>query len=140
MGYLIIYEKGENSYGAYAPDLPGCGVVGDTIEEAAELIDEAIDIHIEGLKKAGEVVPKPTPILSVAPSEFIAMGVKKVNQEKNEHQRNFEEIYEAVDKLSEEYSEFFKALEAIQPTDFPVFIESGNTTTPYGDPESAELE
>ena len=87
MEYLIIYEKGENSYGAYAPDLPGCGVVGDTIEEAAELIDEAIDIHIEGLKKAGEVVPKPTPILSVAPSEFIAMGVKKVNQEKNEHQQ-----------------------------------------------------
>ena len=27
---LVIIEKGENSYGAYSPDVPGCVAVGDT--------------------------------------------------------------------------------------------------------------
>ena len=28
--FLVIIEKGENNYGAYSPDLPGCVAVGDT--------------------------------------------------------------------------------------------------------------
>ena len=31
--FLVIIEKGNQSYGAYSPDLPGCVAVGDTIEE-----------------------------------------------------------------------------------------------------------
>lgn len=29
---LVIIEKGENSYGAYSPDVPACVAVGDTKE------------------------------------------------------------------------------------------------------------
>jgi hypothetical protein len=29
MRYAIIIERGPTSYGAYTPDLSGCGVVGD---------------------------------------------------------------------------------------------------------------
>lgn len=36
MEYVIIYGEGENSYGAYVPDLPGCAVVGATVEESAD--------------------------------------------------------------------------------------------------------
>jgi hypothetical protein len=33
---LVIIEKGENSYGAYSPDVPGCVAVGDTREEVEQ--------------------------------------------------------------------------------------------------------
>ena len=65
MEYVVIFEKGENSYGASVPDLPGCIVVGETIEEVRELIAEAIEFHIEGLREDGDVVPSPTSHLPV---------------------------------------------------------------------------
>ena len=49
MKYAVIIDKGELSYGAYVPDLPGCVAVGETCEEALSLIHEAIEFHIQGL-------------------------------------------------------------------------------------------
>jgi predicted RNase H-like HicB family nuclease len=60
MEYVVIFEKSENGYGAYAPDLPGCGVVGETLEEVRTLITEAIEFHIEGLQEAGYDIPHPS--------------------------------------------------------------------------------
>jgi predicted RNase H-like HicB family nuclease len=60
MRYGIVIEKGESSYGAYVPDLPGCVAVGETQEEVEALIREAIQFHIEGLRKEGLPVPEPT--------------------------------------------------------------------------------
>lgn len=60
MEYSIIFEEGENSYGAYVPDLPGCIAVGDTIAEVRKLIVEAIALHIESLQEDGEAVPHPS--------------------------------------------------------------------------------
>ena len=57
MDYVVIYEKGDSSYGAYVPDLPGCIAVGETLEEVQTLIDEAIEFHIEGLREDGDDVP-----------------------------------------------------------------------------------
>ena len=48
MEYVVIFEKCGNNYGAYVPDLPGCAVVGATLEEVRTLIAEAIAFHIEG--------------------------------------------------------------------------------------------
>lgn len=59
MEYLVVFEKGDTSYGAYVPDLPGCIAVGKTMDEVRKLIAEAIEFHIEGLRLAGEDVPKP---------------------------------------------------------------------------------
>ena len=60
MKYVVVYEKGENNYGAYVPDLPGCAVVGATLEEVQTLIVEAVEFHIEGLQEAGYPVPLPS--------------------------------------------------------------------------------
>ncbi len=60
MKYAVVIEKGENGYGAYVPDLPGCIAAADTKEEIKKLIHEAIEFHIEGLKEDGEPIPKPT--------------------------------------------------------------------------------
>ncbi|MGZ5442392.1 MAG: type II toxin-antitoxin system HicB family antitoxin [Thermoanaerobaculia bacterium] len=59
MEYVVILEKGESSVGAYVPDLPGCIAVGETRDEALELIREAIELHIESLRENGEPVPTP---------------------------------------------------------------------------------
>ncbi len=60
MQYLVIFEKGASSYGAYVPDLPGCVAVGETMDEVRRLIAESIQFHIEGLRKDGLVVPLPS--------------------------------------------------------------------------------
>jgi predicted RNase H-like HicB family nuclease len=58
--YLVIYEQGKDGgWGAYAPDLPGLGVVGDSFEDAQKLITEGIAIHVAGLKEFGYPVPQP---------------------------------------------------------------------------------
>ena len=59
MRYAVVIEKGETSFGAYVPDLPGCVAVGETIEEVEQLIREAISIHLDGLR--GEHLPIPEP-------------------------------------------------------------------------------
>ena len=60
MRYAVIIEKGPESFGAYVPDLPGCIAVADTREEVVALIQEAMELHVEGLKEAGDPIPKPT--------------------------------------------------------------------------------
>lgn len=57
--YLVIYEQGDASWGAYSPDLPGVAVVGDTRAEVEQRIRDAIPFHLAGLRAAGLPVPEP---------------------------------------------------------------------------------
>ena len=54
---LVIIEKGENSYGAYSPDVPGCVAVGDTQEEVEALMREALQSHFQLMQE--EHLPLP---------------------------------------------------------------------------------
>jgi len=60
MRYAVIVEEGENSFGAYVPDLPGCVAAAETREEVLQLIEEAIVFHIEGLREDGQAIPEPS--------------------------------------------------------------------------------
>jgi len=59
MKYLVVVEEGEDGFGAYVPDLPGCVAAAESREDVVTLIQEAIEFHIEGLKKSGDPVPNP---------------------------------------------------------------------------------
>ena len=59
MRYMVVIERGEKSWGAHVPDLPGCIAVGETREEVLQLIREAIELHIESLKEDGLKLPTP---------------------------------------------------------------------------------
>jgi predicted RNase H-like HicB family nuclease len=61
--YLVIFEPGEDGgWSAYVPDLPGLGVVGESREEADQMIREGIAIHIAGMREDGLPIPEPTTI------------------------------------------------------------------------------
>jgi predicted RNase H-like HicB family nuclease len=55
--YVILIEKGEDNFGAYAPSLPGCVSVGKTRQEAIENMVEAIQLHLEGMAEDGDPIP-----------------------------------------------------------------------------------
>lgn len=59
MRYTVILERGETSWGAYVPDLPGCIAVGDSREEGLALIREAVALHIDGLRLESLPIPEP---------------------------------------------------------------------------------
>jgi predicted RNase H-like HicB family nuclease len=60
MEYVVVIEKADDgSFSAYVPDLPGCVTCGDTIEETKALISEAIQLHIDSLRRHQEPVPEP---------------------------------------------------------------------------------
>ncbi len=59
MKFTVIYEKGDSSWGAYVPDLPGVIAAGASREEVESLIREAVEFHIEGLRAEGLAIPSP---------------------------------------------------------------------------------
>jgi len=68
MNYLVVYEKSAAGWGAYVPDLPGLGIAAETLDEAKELIREAIDFHLEGMREHGDQIPVPS-----ATTEYITI-------------------------------------------------------------------
>ena len=55
--FLIIYEKMENNFSAYSPDLPGCVATGKSKEETEKNMREAIIMHLKGMEEYGIQIP-----------------------------------------------------------------------------------
>ena len=62
MRYAVVIEKSETGFGAYVPDLPGGVAVGETMIETEQLIREAVEFHLEGLREDGIPVPEPSTV------------------------------------------------------------------------------
>ena len=58
--YLIVIERSGATFGAYAPDLPGCVAAADTAEKCERLMREAIIGHVEVMREYGDPIPAPT--------------------------------------------------------------------------------
>ncbi|NCO65779.1 MAG: hypothetical protein COW32_04925 [Candidatus Aquicultor secundus] len=57
--FLVIIEKANGNYSAYSPDLPGCIATGSTPEDAEQNMQEAIKMHVQGLKEDNLPIPEP---------------------------------------------------------------------------------
>jgi predicted RNase H-like HicB family nuclease len=57
MQFAVVFEKTDTGWSAYAPDLPGLGVAGGTMEETRALLREAIELHIDDLHATGQPIP-----------------------------------------------------------------------------------
>ena len=69
MSYLVVIERGDTSFGAHVPDLPGCVAVGATEKEAVRLVREAIAFHLDALAEQGLPIPEPR-----SRAELVAVG------------------------------------------------------------------
>lgn len=62
--FTMVIEPAEDNqgsyYGAYFPDLPGCGTTARTMEELHANAREAVEAHIAALKATHQPVPEPT--------------------------------------------------------------------------------
>ena len=59
MKYVVVIETGRRSFGAHVPDLPGGVAAAKPRRDVVKLIKQAIELHIERLREAGEKVPAP---------------------------------------------------------------------------------
>jgi len=57
--YLIIMEETSTGYSAYSPDLPGCAATGETRDSVEREMHDAIEFHLDGLRRASEPIPSP---------------------------------------------------------------------------------
>ncbi len=69
--YLVRVEQAEGNYSAYAPDVPGCASVGDTIEETLRNFREALQLHLKGTFEEGDPAPAPYSVTA----EFVEVDV-----------------------------------------------------------------
>ncbi len=60
MRYVVIIRRTGTGYSVDVPDLPGCIATGTTIEQARQMISEAIEMHLEMMQQSGDVIPTPT--------------------------------------------------------------------------------
>jgi predicted RNase H-like HicB family nuclease len=60
MKYLIVIEPSDTGFSAYSPHLPGCVSTGATRQEVERNMQEAIELHLEGLREEGYPVPEPS--------------------------------------------------------------------------------
>lgn len=58
--YLVVYEKGATNWSAFSPDIPGCGSLGDTLDDTRAGMREAMELYLTETAKAGEPVPDAT--------------------------------------------------------------------------------
>lgn len=58
--YLVrINRDPDSDWGASVPDLPGCVATGKTIDSALRRIEQAIELHLRGMREDGLPIPRP---------------------------------------------------------------------------------
>jgi predicted RNase H-like HicB family nuclease len=63
--YAIVIEQGEHNYAAYVPDVPGCVATGATPEEVQQVMQQALQAHIEVMQDDDPLAPPTTQVAYV---------------------------------------------------------------------------
>ncbi len=58
--YAVVYEKTSTGWSAYAPNVPGLGVAGETFEATETLIRDGLQFHLEATLEDGLELPEST--------------------------------------------------------------------------------
>ena len=64
--YVVVYERGEESFCGYVPDLPGCTSAGDDLEDMRRMMCEAIALYVDTARSSGSTVPSATSTVAEA--------------------------------------------------------------------------
>jgi len=53
----IVHKETKSDFGVSFPDFPGCITAGKNIDEAKDMAQEALTLHIQGMLEDGEQLP-----------------------------------------------------------------------------------
>jgi predicted RNase H-like HicB family nuclease len=56
----IVHKETKSDFGVSFPDFPGCITAGKNIDEAKDMAQEALTLHIHGMFEDGEQLPVPS--------------------------------------------------------------------------------
>ena len=56
----IVHKETKSDFGVSFPDFPGCITAGKNIDEAKDMAQEALTLHIHGMLEDGEQLPPPS--------------------------------------------------------------------------------
>ncbi len=57
--FLVVFEAGRKNFSAFAPDIPGCYALGDTVESTRGRFLEAVKAHLEWMASDHDPMPEP---------------------------------------------------------------------------------
>ena len=58
--YTVVFENaGDDGWGAYVPDLPGCTAAGASFDDAVKAVQVSIEIWLQHATEMGEPIPPP---------------------------------------------------------------------------------
>lgn len=71
----LIHKDTDSDFGVSFPDLPGVVTAGTTLDEARDMAEEALALHLEGMADDGEAIPEPSSLEDVMSNPENLSGV-----------------------------------------------------------------
>src|SRR5215217_1937566 len=103
----LIHKDTDSNYGVSFPDFPGVATAGRTLDEARDMAEEALALHIEGLSEDGEAVPEPSSLEAVMADPInrdgvaILVGVRNTPKTVRVNVTLPEDVLEQIDRYAE---------------------------------------
>ncbi len=82
----VVHKDPKSDFGVSFPDFPGCITAGTSIDEAKDMAQDALSLHVKGLLEDGENMPIPSKLEDImenpAYSDSVAILVVSVSEAK----------------------------------------------------------
>jgi predicted RNase H-like HicB family nuclease len=82
----VVHKEPKSDFGVSFPDFPGCITAGTTIDEAKDMANDALSLHVKGLIQDGEDIPSPSKLEDIMDnpdySDSVAILVVSVSEAK----------------------------------------------------------
>ena len=82
----VVHKDPKSDFGVSFPDFPGCITAGTSIDEAKDMADDALSLHVKGLLEDGEDIPSPSRLEDIMEnpeySDSVAILVVSISEAK----------------------------------------------------------
>ena len=106
----LIHKDADSDFGVSFPDLPGVATAGTTLDEARDMAEEALALHLEGMAEEGEAIPEPSSLEEIMSNPENRSCVAILVSVKNDPPKIVRvnvtlpgDVLEQIDKYAEEH-------------------------------------
>ena len=82
----VVHKDPKSDFGVSFPDFPGCITAGSSIDEAKDMANDVLSLHIKGILEDGENLPAPSKLEDIIDdpdySDAVAILVVSVSEVK----------------------------------------------------------